>query len=176
MLNGLGIKVKYKDIQKISSLAKVKEVAISELYNMPQEESSYDVALKETGILATNSNYKGEGMIVAILDTGLDTSHQAFQKQLTDVALTYQNIESISEFLYPNVANGGNYYQAEQFYKSLKNLLMDLIMLIWMNLLILIIWQLTTMVMVHMVPTLQESLLVMMIKSLVLHQMPNWQL
>ena len=120
LLNGLGIKVKYKDIQKISSLAKVKEVAISELYNMPQEESSYDVALKETGILATNSNYKGEGMIVAILDTGLDTSHQAFQKQLTDVALTYQNIESISEFLYPNVANGGNYYQAEQFYKSSK--------------------------------------------------------
>ena len=48
MLNGLGIKVKYKDIQKISSLAKVKEVAISELYNMPQEESSYDVALKES--------------------------------------------------------------------------------------------------------------------------------
>ena len=87
---------------------------------MPQEESSYDVALKETGILATSSNYKGEGMIVAILDTGLDTNHQAFQKPLTDVALTYQNIASISEYLYPNVANGGNYYQADQLYKSSK--------------------------------------------------------
>lgn len=120
LLNGLGIKVRYKDIKTISSLAKVKEVAISELYNMPQEESSYDVALKETGILATSSNYKGEGMIVAILDTGLDTNHQAFQKPLTDVALTYQNIASISEYLYPNVANGGNYYQADQLYKSSK--------------------------------------------------------
>ena len=50
-------------------------------------------AATELGGLENSSGYQGEGMVIAILDTGLEISHKSFQNDPTDPALTQTDIE-----------------------------------------------------------------------------------
>ncbi len=77
--NGVAIKVKRKDVAVISSWKEVVDVSYSESYAFPQGAVSNNANAYTTGIYNTQGiDYKGEGMKVAVLDTGLDFTHDAF--------------------------------------------------------------------------------------------------
>ncbi len=87
--NAVAIKVNTKYISAIKSIPSVKSVVVSETYAAPEEAQAEDggqnISLDSiwaTGIYNSskyvNSGLDGSGMTVAILDTGLDYTHDAF--------------------------------------------------------------------------------------------------
>ena len=85
VMNGFAIGLKYKDCNKVGSLieGKVHNSFIAEKFEKPQYTIvTNEVNAYETGIFdSSRVGYKGEGMIVAVLDTGLDYDHPAFSTE-----------------------------------------------------------------------------------------------
>ncbi len=95
--NGFSLKLKYKDVALLGKTEGVKGVYIAEVYQSPEVtvESVFDDALfGDSGIFANNTEYQGEGMTIAILDTGIDYDHSAFAKMPEIIAFDYGFIES----------------------------------------------------------------------------------
>lgn len=94
--NGFSVNLKYKDVSALASVEGIAGVYISEVYSAPEVtvESVFDDALfGDSGIFANNTDYHGEGMTVAILDTGIDYDHEAFAKMPKVRAFSYDFIE-----------------------------------------------------------------------------------
>lgn len=76
ILNGIAINVKAKDIEKLDNINGVKSVYVSEEFERPLLSSSSET----TGSgYANDSGYKGEGTVVAVIDSGIDYNHKAFR-------------------------------------------------------------------------------------------------
>lgn len=73
--------IKYSDIDVIKSLPDVKAVTIQQLF-YPAVNQQHDLTgIKELwsgAAVGKPSGYQGEGMVIAILDTGVDYTHEAF--------------------------------------------------------------------------------------------------
>ena len=81
--NAVAVQVTYRDVEKIRGLAGVKSVSLSERYLEPKEVTN-DARVWGTGIYKTEGiDYDGNGLVVAVLDTGLDSSHAAFRTMPT---------------------------------------------------------------------------------------------
>ncbi|MEH7235378.1 S8 family serine peptidase [Bacillus sp. JJ1562] len=80
IVNGFSGKVKYADIAKIKEVPEVKNVYIATEYELPEEEADmkYSKELVEAQQVWRDFGYKGEGMIVGIIDSGIDPSHKDF--------------------------------------------------------------------------------------------------
>lgn len=75
VLNGFSIETAYKNIKNIKNLSGVTHVSVANTFARPEpemENSKDIVKATETWDLG----YKGEGMVVAIIDTGIDPSHK----------------------------------------------------------------------------------------------------
>ena len=76
ILNGIALSVKAKDIDKLDGIKGVKSVYVSEEFERPLLSSSSEM----TGSgYANDSGYKGEGTVVAVIDSGIDYNHKAFR-------------------------------------------------------------------------------------------------
>lgn len=98
ILNGFAAQIRYKDLEYLEKHSKVDNVIISETYARPQYEvTTNDVNVYGTGIYdSSDVDYNGEGTIVAVLDTGLDYTHTAFQQQPQgNVALTRDDVDAL---------------------------------------------------------------------------------
>lgn len=96
IMNGFAIEVRYGDISKISSYSSVKNVIVSEVYDLPQNVVTNEVNVYGTGIFNTSDcEYQGDGTVVAVLDTGIDYSHEVFADKLenVDIAMTYDVVK-----------------------------------------------------------------------------------
>ncbi len=86
LLNGFSCDVAYGDLDKIADIDGVEAVYIANSYAEPELETSD----KKVGISniftgnfeAMSSGFDGTGMVIAVLDTGLLTTHEAFQDAL----------------------------------------------------------------------------------------------
>ena len=100
LLNGLCISVAYGDLDKIAALSSVKAVYIANHYAAPVVTPNTRMASSNemTGAAAfQTAGYKGEGMVVAVLDTGITPDHEAFQvygDTLADAAITKDDAEA----------------------------------------------------------------------------------
>lgn len=105
VLNGFAVTAKYSMLDKIKALPEVKNayVGTSYLLEDPAMTSSNEmINSTETWDL----NYQGEGMVVAVLDTGLDYNHEAFQSEgLTSPRITIEQVEEAKNSSTP-IANG----------------------------------------------------------------------
>ena len=90
--NGFAIKVAYGKLDEIRALP-----GVASAYPAPEFKVAPDMesATTELGGLENSSGYQGEGMVIAILDTGLEISHKSFAAAPTSPALTEKDIEAV---------------------------------------------------------------------------------
>ncbi|WP_234123181.1 S8 family serine peptidase [Clostridium hydrogenum] len=96
LLNGFSVETKAKYISSYENMPGVKHVSVAKEYkvdpnmNTAKEIGKIPEAIQQTG-------YKGEGMVVAIIDTGIDATHK--DMRLTDPSKAkIQTVKAGSEF------------------------------------------------------------------------------
>lgn len=77
LTNGLGIEVRYGDISKVKALNVVEKVTLAEVYNSPAAATDSEIIMNVT-TAREQYGYTGEGMVIGIIDTGIDHNHDAF--------------------------------------------------------------------------------------------------
>ena len=107
ILNGIALNVKAKDVEKLDGIRGVKSVYISEEFERPLLTSSNEM----TGsAYAGGLNYKGEGTVVAVIDSGIDYNHRAFT---LDNESRARLTESDVNRLIAEKGLGGRYYTSK---------------------------------------------------------------
>ena len=107
VLNGVAIEIDTKHVSQIKEMTGVKSVVITTSYAEPKtvDIDTSGVTTNETDVYATGiynaSEYTekyGEGSVVAVLDTGLDYTHPAFQgftKENVELAWDREYVKSV---------------------------------------------------------------------------------
>jgi lactocepin len=122
--NGFSGMVEFGQIDKIEAIPGVKNVYLANEYNRPEEKP--DMKTSHTFVQSyqtwADAKFKGEGMVVSVIDTGVDPSHKDFA--LTDAAkaeLTQEEVSQIIEeaglkgkYFTAKVPYGYNYYDQNQ--------------------------------------------------------------
>lgn len=119
VFNGLSVEADYADLETIQDLPGVKDAYVSQVYQLI--EPVYETKLADSvpaigGDISQKTGYTGKGMVVAILDTGLDTSHEAFQNAVNEPKFTKQNIANklASDSLRVGNVNVKSIYQSDK--------------------------------------------------------------
>lgn len=97
VFNGLSVEADYADLETIQDLPGVKDAYVSQVYQLiePVNETKLaDSVPSIGGDISQKTGYTGKGMVVAILDTGLDTSHEAFQNDVNGAKYTINDIQA----------------------------------------------------------------------------------
>lgn len=113
--NGFSGKVRYKDIEIIQSIPSVKKVYIATEYERPEIQPNMETSKDMIGTNPTwKLNYKGEGTVVAIIDTGIDPSHRdMILSEGTNPKLNKELVNGLKldgKFYTEKVPYGYNYY------------------------------------------------------------------
>ena len=107
IFNGVAISVKLSELTKIKAIDGVRTVTVGSTYERPKAIETFEGATKnasniyETGIYNSSAYLNkadGSGMTVAILDTGLDYTHEAFSPdnlESTDIAYSKERVASL---------------------------------------------------------------------------------
>ena len=122
-VNIISANVKYGDLVKIKNVNGVKDVFLENRYEAQEDEiNTSNTSSAMVGASATwNLGYTGAGMKVAIIDTGIDTSHQSFNGDAlmyslnrigkSDAALSQSEAEALART--PRLNGSGKYYSAK---------------------------------------------------------------
>lgn len=94
VLDGFAVKAPAKTLEEIKNLDGVKNAFVEHMYSVSADQQDSGLELKNQTSLditqADDVEQKGDGQVIAIIDTGIDTDHEAFSGDLDDskVALT----------------------------------------------------------------------------------------
>ena len=106
LTNAFSIQTEMKNLQKIAQLKGVKSVYIMPVYNaIPTDEAvaapNTSSAAGFTGVadVWNELGYTGQGMKIAIVDTGLDLDHPSFAAAPEGASMTQQNIAEVLDDL-----------------------------------------------------------------------------
>lgn len=96
--NGFSGVVKFSDVEKIKELPNVKNVYIANEYERPEAKpdmtTSHDFI--QSRQVWADSKFQGEGMVVAVIDTGIDPDHKDFNiSDDSKVDLTKSDVEGL---------------------------------------------------------------------------------
>ena len=110
LTNAVAIRTDVKNAKKIGKMENVLSVDVSERYYAPKDSAvTNDANVWGTGIYKVDediaANYNGKGMVVAVLDTGLDASHRAFLTNPTDKSALITK-QDVNERVFDGVAAG----------------------------------------------------------------------
>lgn len=95
LFNGVSLEIDANDFDKLESFASVSDVVLSNSYSLPEsvDAVSNEVTVYGTGIYDSSKlAYKGEGMVVGVLDTGIDYTHEAFATAPESPALSKEDV------------------------------------------------------------------------------------
>lgn len=99
VMNGFAIEVEYRYLSEIQQLDGVKNAFVENTYSIPETQtdgSSYENSDVLELIGAKDNNYTGEGMVIAFIDSGLDTDHEAFVETGVTDTLTKDEVDSLT--------------------------------------------------------------------------------
>lgn len=119
VFNGLSVEADYADLETIQDLPGVKDAYVSQVYQLiePVNETKLaDSVPAIGGDISQETGYTGKGMVVAILDTGLDTSHEAFRNVVNAPKFSKQDIADklASDSLRVGNVNVNSIYQSDK--------------------------------------------------------------
>lgn len=108
LINGFSIEVKRKDIEKIESIDGVNKVTEAKVY-YPDMSSAKEFS--EATEVWKDYGYKGEGLVVSIIDTGIDYTHKDMKiSDPTKAKLSKENInEEVGKYYTEKVPYGYNF-------------------------------------------------------------------
>ncbi len=104
VLNGFSMDMPYGMIEEAEALPGIKRITPVQTYNVPEDMSSYDLAMENSnGMIGADEvftdmsfqGHDGAGAVVAILDTGLDTDHEAFSVMPETIRYTQSDVQKI---------------------------------------------------------------------------------
>ncbi len=113
LFNGFSIKAKYKDLEEIRDIAGVKNVYVAEKMNIKPH---LNTSVGLTGALTQGvSKYKGEGQIVAVIDTEFDVKHPMFNVDVLNEKYSLTDLENILKSSTLNAkTTAGELYKSEK--------------------------------------------------------------
>ena len=98
LVNGFSIDVKLTDISEITAIKGVKSVTPANVYSPTEDDGSNVEMFKNSsaGIKVSESGSNGEGIVVAIVDSGIDSTHKDLRlSQSTNEKLTQSNATAV---------------------------------------------------------------------------------
>ena len=122
LMNGMSIQTAYKNIAAMEKMDGVKKVYVANEYNAPEVQKPTQAnANIITGAYSMQSiGLLGDGMVVAVLDTGLNIGHEVFQDYgvITDPAFTEEYVSSVpttveGKYLSSKVPFSYDYYDGD---------------------------------------------------------------
>lgn len=90
--NGFAAVVPYGKLEEIRQLPGVAAAYAAPVFKVAPD---MPTSMTELGGLENTSGYQGEGMVIAIIDSGLQIDHQSFRDAPTSPALTQKDIENV---------------------------------------------------------------------------------
>lgn len=96
VLNGVSLTIDDDDVDALAEIEGVANIIYSESYAIPAAEATMnEVEVYDTGIYDSSEiSYQGDGILAAVLDTGFDRSHPAFQEMPEVQKLTKSDVAS----------------------------------------------------------------------------------
>lgn len=109
VMNGISLAIPYRFVAALKKLSGVKDVTVSATFSQPstvlplEPVSAYSSADAFTGIQqAHQAGYTGKGTVVAVLDTGFELGHEAFNFDVENPTYSKQDISLKSAFGFLN--------------------------------------------------------------------------
>ena len=93
LLNGFSATVTYGQYKALKELDCVESVFLSPTFSLLPDTANSTRMIG--GGLANETGFTGEGMLIAILDTGVDMDHQIFSKAPANPALTQDDVKDL---------------------------------------------------------------------------------
>lgn len=144
--SGFAARIAYGDLAEVAAMDGVRDVTLCQIYYpdvMGQASLGEALTAAEVAAYANDTAYQGEGMVIGILDTGLDWTHEAFanapqvqrltrdsMRAMAKYDITYDadgNVDSVAAYSYAALwyaqANSGSelaLLTADDLYKSAK--------------------------------------------------------
>lgn len=112
LVNGVGAEMRYGDLNAVRAIPGVLNVWVANTYALPaeQEPTMASANLMTGAANMWSGQFKGEGMVAAVLDTGLRTEHEAFQ----DYGMTDTHAALSAEFMRGFIAASKGKYLSEK--------------------------------------------------------------
>lgn len=99
LINGMSVQTAYKNLSAMEKMDGVKKVYVANEYDAPvvQTPTQANANIITGAYSMQNIGLYGDGMVVAVLDTGLNLTHEAFQDYgvITDPAFTEEYVASV---------------------------------------------------------------------------------
>ena len=105
-LNGMAVEIPYGQLSRIRAIRGVKDAFVAPSYDLPQDMTDRTDPVAQPNMFATKDTfgsaltwealgYSGEGMTIAIIDTGLDLDHPSFLDAPEGASMTLEDVESV---------------------------------------------------------------------------------
>ena len=100
VLNGFAVSAPYSYKSYLESIPGVASVTVAKTYEYVEPVDGYTEVKLTSGVMidsdvANANGYTGKGTVTAILDTGIDLDHEAFQNAPEDASLELSDIETL---------------------------------------------------------------------------------
>ncbi len=117
--NGFAVEGTYGDLETLESMEGVKQVDVAVRYDVPQPQAAEGVVVTSGSMInsdaANEEGYTGKGTLVAILDTGLDTTHPAFDGAVESPAFSKETVsEKVAAGTLHNTATADELYKTDK--------------------------------------------------------------
>ncbi len=99
--SGFATQIAYGDMDELAAMDGVRDVVMCELYYpdvVGKASLGEALTAAEVAAYANDTEYQGEGMVIGILDTGLDWTHEAFANAPEIQSLTKDSMEAMAKY------------------------------------------------------------------------------